>query len=115
MSKNMNPSLEKLKGKLFSTNYSLWRNIVSTSFLGIACLGMVGSFIYLYLNHSGLSCYKGFLVFSIIWLIAELIAITYLFLWSNIPAFARDAVKINIAFANVWFGLFIFGLNACVE
>jgi len=111
----MNPSFDKLKENIFSTNYSRWRNIISTSLLAFACLGVVGSFIYLYVTNSGLSCYKGFLIFSIIWLAAELILIVYLFLWSNIPRFARDVIKINIAFANIWFGLFIFSLKGCVE
>ena len=111
----MNSSLETLKVKLLSTDYPMWRNIVSTFLLAFTCLGVVGSFIYLYLTNVGFYCYKGFIIFSIIWLIAELITIVYLFLWSNIPRFARDVVKINIAFANTWFGLFIFSLKACVQ
>lgn len=93
----------------------MWRNIESTSLLTFACLGVFASFIYLYITNRGLSCYKGFLIFSIIWLIAELITIAYLFLWSNIPRFAHDVVKMNIAFANIWFGLFIFSLKGCVQ
>ena len=111
----MNSNLEKLKEKSLSTNYPMWRNIVSTSLLAFVCIGVVGSFIYLYLTNSGISCYEGYLIFSIFWLIAELVTLAYLFLWSNIPSFARDLIKINIAFANIWFGLFVFSLKSCVE
>ncbi len=109
----MNSRFETIKEKLLSTRYPFWRNIVSSLLLAIACLGMVGSFIYLYITNVAISCYDGFLTFAIIWLLSELVAISYLFYWSNIPAFARDAIKINIAFANIWFGLFVFSLNAC--
>ncbi|MFQ3231333.1 hypothetical protein [Reinekea sp.] len=109
----MKSSFEELKKKLLSTRYPRWRNIVSTTVLTLTCLGMVGSFVYLYFTISDLSCYKGILIAAVVWLIVELIAIAYLFLWTNIPSFARDVVKLNIAFANIWFGLLIFSLNAC--
>ena len=111
----MNPSFNKLKENFLSTDYPKWRNVISTLFLTFVSLGVVSSFIYLYVTSSALACYKGFLVFSIIWLVAELITIVYLFLSSNIPRIARDAIIINIAFANIWFGLFIFNLKGCVE
>jgi len=89
--------------------------MVSTAALVVACIGVVACFIYLYITNSGFHCYEGFLIFSIIWLIAELVAIAYLFFWSNIPRFARDVIKMNIAFANIWFGLFVFSIKACAE
>jgi hypothetical protein len=111
----MNSSFVQLKEKMLSTNYPKWRNVASTTFLVITCVGVVGSFFYLYMTNNGLHCYTGYIGFSIVWLIVELITIAYLFFWTNIPQFARDVVKLNIAFANIWFGLFIFSIKVCAQ
>jgi len=111
----MTSNFEQFKDKMLATNYPTWRRIASTLALAVASIGVVVCFIYLYITNSGFHCYKGFLILSIIWLTSELVAISYLFFWSNIPKFARDAIKMNIAFANIWFGLFIFSIKACVK
>ncbi len=98
---------------MLSTNHPRWRNVVSTIFFTLACVGMVGCFWYLYLSLDSIGCYKSFLSMSVIWLVAELFVITYLFLFKNIPVFARESIVIVIAFSNVWFGLFIFSLKPC--
>jgi hypothetical protein len=41
----MNDNFNKLKGERPSTNYPRWRNVTSTFFLGLICLGIVGSFL----------------------------------------------------------------------
>ncbi len=111
----MTSSFRQLKETMLGTSYSAWRRWVSTLVLGVSCLACVACFVYLYTTSAQLHCYDGFLGFSVIWLVVELAAIAYLHYWDNIPRFARDVIKMNIAFANIWFGLFIFSLRACVE
>ena len=109
----MSDSFNKVKKKALSTHYPRWRNIVSAFFLGLMCLGMVSSFWYLYWTTENIQCYQGFLYLSIAWLLIELLVIVYMFKFNDIPKFARDSIGALIAFSNIWFGLFLFGLKPC--
>lgn len=110
----MNLSLSKFKEEYLSTQYPKWRNILSTVILALLCGSTVGIFVYLVGAGANMQCHKSFMWFSIFWLIVELITLGYLFFWTNIPRFARDVIRLNIVFAHIWFGLFVFGLEACV-
>ncbi len=111
----MKSNISQLKETMLDTSYPSWRRLLSTLLLIVTCITVVMCFVYLYVNDTRLYCYQGFLIFSFIWLFVELVAIAYLYLWKNIPRFARDAIVMNIAFSNIWFGLFIFSVNACAE
>lgn len=110
----MNQKIDDLKRSLLSTDYPRWRNTISSVFLISLCTIIVGLFFYLYLTTPLLQCYEGYLYFAIIWLICEYIVIIYLYAYNNIPSFARTTIKMVIGLSNIWFGLFIFGLQACV-
>lgn len=109
----MSNSFNKLKEKALSTDYPHWRNVVSTFLLGLMCLGIVGSYWYLYWTTENIQCYKGFLYLSVVWVAIELFVIAYMFKFKNIPKFARDSIGGLIAFSNIWFGLFLFSLKPC--
>jgi hypothetical protein len=109
----MSDSFIKLKEKALSTDYPRWRNVAATFFLGLMCLGIVGSFWYLYWTTENIQCHKGFLYLSVVWVLAELFVIAYMFKFNNIPKFARDSIGALIAFSNIWFGLFLFSLKPC--
>jgi hypothetical protein len=55
------------------------------------------------------------LYFSVIWLAVQWVVIGYLYRYQNIPAFAGDAIKLQVLLGNVWFGLFLFSLQPCVQ
>jgi len=103
----------KIKESALTTEYSQWRNIAATIFLSLMCLGVVGDFWYLYFSTESLECYKGFLYMSVVWIVVELLVIAYMFQFNTIPRFARDSIGLLIAFSNIWFGLFVFGLQPC--
>lgn len=109
----MSNSFNKFKEKALSTDYPHWRNVVSTFLLGLMCLGIVGSYWYLYWTTENIQCYKGFLYLSVVWVAIELFVIAYMFKFKNIPKFARDSIGGLIAFSNIWFGLFLFSLKPC--
>lgn len=104
----------EFKEELLSTEYPEWRNKLSSLTLLILVTSVVLSFWYLYLTVPGLECYRGFFYFSFLWLIVQWIVIGYLYWFSNVPRFARTAIKVMIAVANCWFILFVFSLTACV-
>ena len=110
----MSDSLDKLKDKALNTDYPRWKSVASTFFLGLMCLGVVGSFWYLYWAAENIQCYRGFLYLSVVWVLVELSVIAYMFKFNNIPMFARNSVGVLIAFSNIWFGLFVFSLKPCV-
>ena len=109
----MNQKFNEFKEKSLSTDYPLWRNVVSTFFLTLMCLGVVGSFWYFFWSTENMQCYEGFLYTSAAWIVVELVVISYLFKFNTIPMFARDSIGALIAFSNIWFGLFIFSLRPC--
>jgi len=110
----MNQKIDDLKRTLLSTDYPRWRNIASSILLVFLCTTIVGLFVFLYLTKPLLQCYEGYLYFAIIWLICEYMIIIYLYAYNNIPSFARTTITMVIGFSNIWFGLFVFGLQACV-
>lgn len=109
MSSNRNQFLAGAMG----TDYPQWKNIVFTVLMTAMCLGMPCLFWYLYVSTENLECYKGFLYLSITWVVVELVLIAYMFQYNNVPRFARNAMGLMLAFSNLWFGLFVLGLEAC--
>ncbi|MCL6421505.1 hypothetical protein [Aestuariirhabdus haliotis] len=105
--------MKKIKAFALNTEFPRWKAAASTSLLTLMCLGVAGSFWYLYLSEAQLRCYEGFLYLSLVWVAVELVLLFYLFQFTSIPRFVRDAIGLIIALSNVWFGLFIFGLTAC--
>jgi len=85
----------------------------SLAVLAVLCIGMVAGFFYLYLSTSELACYQAFAYLSVFWLAIELTVIVGLYQSSQISKVLSDLITLMIAISNVWFGLFIFGLNAC--
>lgn len=77
--------------------------------------GVAFAWFYIYYTSSNAACHKGFLYLSYIWLFVQWVVIGYLYQSRNTPAFARDAIKVLILLANVWFGLFLFSLQPCAQ
>jgi len=111
----MTNKIDEYKAKLLSTDYSKGRNLLSSVLLIIVSTGAVLSWWYVYSVTEEAECHNGFLYLSVLWLISQWVVIGYLLLYPNIPAFARTAITLLILVANVWFGLFIFSLKACVS
>lgn len=86
---------------------------ISLLVLAIMCIGMVVGFFYLYLSTNELVCYQAFVYLSVIWLGGELAIIVGLYRSSQVSKVLSDLITLMIAISNVWFGLFVFGLNAC--
>ncbi len=110
----MTKNLTEAKEKLLSTEYPRWRNLLSCAILVLFTTGMVLGWWYAYYTISDIECHKGILYFSALWLAVQWVVIGYLYRCQNIPAFARDAIKVLILLGNVWFGLFVFSLQPCV-
>ncbi|WP_428241708.1 hypothetical protein [Gynuella sp.] len=108
----LSQKLLQLKQRALATEYPQWRKVTSTVFLSLACSVVVGAAWYLYFVTGALACYKGFFYLSIPWLVSELIVIAYLF-YGSIPKVVRGSIEIIIGCSNIWFGLFLFGINAC--
>ena len=111
----MTDKLTDAKVKLLSTEYPRWRNLLSCTILVLVATGMVSGWWYAYYTASDIECHKGILYFSAVWLAVQWVVIGYLYRYQNIPAFARDAIKVLIMLGNVWFGLFIFSLQPCAQ
>lgn len=111
----MTDKLGETREKLLSTQYPQWRNLLSCIVLVVLTTGAVSSWWYAYYTTPDTYCHKGFLYFSVLWLVVQWVVIGYLYRYQNIPAFARGAIKLLILLANVWFGLFIFSLKPCVS
>ena len=106
--------LKVIKNMYLSTSHSTWKNTLTTVLLLTLCIGFVALFGYLSFTIPKLWCHRVWLYFSVIWLFIEIVVIGYLFLYKNIPRFAREAITLIILISNVWFGLFIFGLDKCL-
>ena len=102
----MPKNLTEAKDKLLSTEYPRWRNFLSCAILVLVVTGAVSAWWYVYYTTPDTECHKGFLYFSVIWLAVQWVVIGYLYRYQNIPAFARDAIKLQIFLGNIWFGLF---------
>ncbi len=109
----MAKNLTEAKEKLLSTEYPRWRNLLSCAILGLLTTGMVSGWWYAYYTVSDIECHKGILYFSAVWLAVQWVVIGHLYRNQNIPAFARDAIKLLILLGNVWFGIFVFSLQPC--
>lgn len=105
--------MTEVKDKLLSTSVTGWRNAVITVALFIMSSGGVVAFGYALLTIPELRCHAAFFYLSIFWLASEFAVIVYLYCYRNIPRFAREAVVFSILIANIWFILFIFGLQEC--
>ena len=110
---HMNKSLEKYKIRYLSTEYPRWRNIGASLFLLLVSCGCVFVFWHTYFTEENYHCHNGFFFGSVIWLATQLVVIAYLFHGKTIQKYAREAIFVLIAMGNVWFILFIVGLNAC--
>ncbi|MGM8934632.1 hypothetical protein ACS8E9_07090 [Pseudomonas neustonica] len=111
----MPKNLTEAKDKLLSTEYPRWRNFLSCAILVLVVTGAVSAWWYVYYTTPDTECHKGFLYFSVIWLAVQWVVIGYLYRYQNIPAFARDAIKLQILLGNIWFGLFLFSLQPCAQ
>ena len=103
----------ELKEKALSTEVSKWWRFKSTVSLAVMCLGMVAYFWYLLVTMDALYCYKGFVYMTVVWIVAELTLIGYMFRSNSIPRFVRSSLELVLSSSNLWFGLFLFSLNAC--
>ena len=111
----MTAKFSQAKEKLLSTGYPRWRNILACVILVLLATGAVSAWWYAYYTATDVECHKGFLYFSVVWLVVQWVVIGYLFRYQNIPAFARGGIKLLILLGNVWFGLFIFSLQPCAS
>lgn len=102
------------KEKLLSTEYSSWRNLLSCGILVLIATGTVSAWWYVYFTVPDVECHKSILYLSGIWLAVQWLVIGYLYRYQNIPAFARDAIKVMMLMGNLWFGFFVFSLQPCV-
>lgn len=109
----MNRKIEELIDSMQSTAYPKWRNVASTILFSILCTLTVGIFVGLYLFEPLLSCYGWIVPFALIWLVSEYVLIVYMYRNQTIPIYVRSTIKLLMALSNVWFGLFVFGLNTC--
>lgn len=105
--------MTEFKRRLLSTSVTGWRNAITTAALFIMCGGGVAAFGYIILTIPELRCHAIFFYLSVFWLVSEFVVIAYLYCYRNIPKFAREAVVISLLIANIWFILFIFGLQVC--
>jgi len=111
----MTEKLTEAKEKFLNTEYPRWRNVLSCAILVLLSTGMVSGWWYAYYTASDTECHKGFLYLSVVWLAVQWVVIGYLYRYQNIPAFARNSIKVLIMLGNVWFGLFIFSLQPCAQ
>ncbi|MBN0988920.1 hypothetical protein [Amphritea pacifica] len=111
----MKEKLNEIRAKLLSTDYPQWRNLLSCVVLIALSTGAVLSWWYAYYTLPETACHEGFLLFSVLWLAVQWVVIGYLYWYRDIPAFARNALKLLILVANIWFGLFIFSLQPCIS
>jgi hypothetical protein len=110
---NIYKALAELKRKALKTDFPKWRRLLSASVFAFLCASTVAIFWYLYLTMGELHCYRGFVIFTIPWLVAELLVIRFLYHSQAIPQYVRDSIGLIIAFSNIWFGLLVFSLKTC--
>ena len=111
----MTDKFDETRAKFLSTDYLLWRNVLSCVVLVVLSTGAVSSWWYAYYTTPGAECHRGFFYFSVLWLVVQWVVIGYLYRYRNVPAFARGAIEMLILVANIWFVLFIFSLEPCVS
>lgn len=109
----MNNAWEELKNKAMNTEYPRWRRVVSTVLLIFFSLAPVMILWYLYFTNDNLHCIRGFVYFSVPWLVAQLIVTAHLYISTNVIALVRVSQKMVIGFGNMWLILFIFSIPTC--
>lgn len=109
----MSTIIEKFKEKALSTEYPRWKNILSSCVLSFLCISVASAFWYLFLTVDKMECHKGFAILSFPWLVVEFLIVYYLFKSNTVPRYATDSMVLLVAFSNIWFGLFLFGLKPC--
>ncbi len=105
--------MTEIKDRWLATSVTGWRNAVSIVALFSMCSGGVATFGYILITIPELQCHVAFFYLSILWLVSECTVLAYLYCYRNIPKFAREAVVFSLLMANIWFILFIFGLQEC--
>jgi hypothetical protein len=105
----------RAKKKLLDTEYPYWRNVFSSAVLALLSTGAVSAWWWAYYTTPEAECHEGILYFSALWLLVQWIVIGYLYRYQDIPAFARNAIKLLVLMANVWFCLLVFSLRPCVQ
>ena len=111
----MAEKFEQFKERILSTDYPHWRNNLSCAVLIFLATGMVFAWWYIYYTTYAAECHKGALYVSVIWLAVQWVVIGYLHRYYNIPAFAREAIKLMLFMGNIWFGFFVFLLQPCAQ
>lgn len=110
----MSDKYNELMASLTGTEYPQWRNLFSSVLLLVLSTAVVGAWWYVYFTVPEIGCYKGFFFLSILWLAVQWVVIGYLYWCPEMPAYARNAIKLLILLANAWFILFLFSLKPCV-
>ena len=109
----MDSRLNEIKRKLLSEQQGSLGQRVSLLILCALCFLSVASLGYLFLITPMMRCHSPFFYLAAVWLVMEMMVIGYLYVYKNIPKFARDAIVVMVLISNVWFLLFVFSLKAC--
>ena len=109
----MHDQLSDLKRKALNTEYSQWRRVLSSIFIGLMAVLPVMVVWYMYYTADNVSCLNVPFYLSFPWLVSQLIVIVHLYFSKVIPIIVRNSIKMIIGFGNMWFIFYLFSLKTC--